>query len=452
MMNFKRARTLKGGDVRRGPVVYWMSRDQRIRDNWSLLFAQDLAVRLRQPLFVVFCLVPDFLGALVRNYHFMIMGLQQIEEGLRMKNIRFSLLQGQPGVQVPLFLARHKAGCLVTDFDPLRIKKQWKDRIAGRIKIPFYDVDAHNIVPCWSASARQEYAAYTIRPKIRSALSDFFHEFPPLRKHPFGAPIIEHGTDWPAVISRLRTDNTAPEIRWLVPGEKAARKALSFFIRKKLSSYREKRNDPAHSGQSDLSPYFHFGHLSAQRAAIAVKESDAPKTAKDGFLEELIVRKELSDNFCFYNDRYDDVEGFPDWAKKTLVAHRRDSRDYLYTFDQFEEALTHDSLWNAAQKEMVIRGKMHGYLRMYWAKKILEWSRSPEEAIAVAIRLNDRYELDGRDPNGYAGIAWSIGGVHDRAWGERRVFGKIRYMSRAGCESKFDVKAYEAYVGTLAGF
>jgi deoxyribodipyrimidine photo-lyase len=160
------------------------------------------------------------------------------------------------------------------------------------------------------------------------------------------------------------------------------------------------------------------------------------------FLEELIVRRELADNFCLYNAEYDNPSGFPDWAKKTLNIHDKDIRPILYTLEEFEQAQTDDPLWNAAQMEMVKRGKMHGYMRMYWAKKILEWTESSTQAMEYAIYLNDRYELDGRDPNGYTGIAWSIGGVHDRAWGERPIFGKIRYMSFNGCKSKFDVKAY----------
>ena len=174
------------------------------------------------------------------------------------------------------------------------------------------------------------------------------------------------------------------------------------------------------------------------------------KILREAFLEELIIRRELADNFCFYSAHYDSFAGFPDWAKKTLHEHRKDKRNYLYTSDEFERAQTHDDLWNAAQMEMMKRGKMHGYMRMYWAKKILEWTESPEKALQIAIYLNNKYELDGRDPNGYAGIAWSIGGVHDRAWGERPIFGKIRYMSYQGCKSKFDVKKYIAYVQKLS--
>ncbi|MFW5721799.1 MAG: deoxyribodipyrimidine photolyase, partial [Desulfohalobiaceae bacterium] len=186
----------------------------------------------------------------------------------------------------------------------------------------------------------------------------------------------------------------------------------------------------------------HFGQIAAQRVAQEVLSFKTRTAYKEAFLEELIVRRELSDNFCFYNPAHDSVDGFPEWAGKTLDAHRKDPREHVYSLEEFEQARTHDPLWNAAQMEMVTRGKMHGYMRMYWAKKILEWTASPEEAMDVAITLNDRWELDGRDSNGYTGIAWSIGGVHDRAWPERPVFGKIRFMNDRGCRRKFDVDAY----------
>lgn len=195
-------------------------------------------------------------------------------------------------------------------------------------------------------------------------------------------------------------------------------------------------------GQSGLSPYLHFGQLSAQRLAWQVSQSSIAQELKEPFLEELIVRKELSDNFCYYEPAYDSFEGFPNWAKKTLNEHRQDKREYLYSFNELEGAATHDQLWNSCQLDLAINGKLHGYLRMYWAKKILEWTKCPEEALEYCIKLNDCYSLDGRDPNGYTGIAWSIGGVHDRAWRERAIFGKIRYMNEAGCRRKFNVDGY----------
>jgi deoxyribodipyrimidine photo-lyase len=217
---------------------------------------------------------------------------------------------------------------------------------------------------------------------------------------------------------------------------------MRHFIGKKLNDYPAASRDPARDGLSNLSPYLHFGQIAAQRVALEVKASGATPDAQDGFLEELIVRRELADNFCLHNAHYDAPAGFPAWATRTLSEHTHDPRPYLYGRDRLEAADTHDDLWNAAQSQMVTTGKMHGYLRMYWAKKILEWTTSPAEALETVIGLNDRYELDGRDPNGYAGAAWSIGGTHDRAWGERPVFGKIRYMNYNGCKSKFDVAAY----------
>jgi len=216
-------------------------------------------------------------------------------------------------------------------------------------------------------------------------------------------------------------------------------KQLGNFLEHKLDGYERDRNDPNKDGQSGFSPYLHFGQISAQRIALEVLKSMKDAGA---FLEELIVRKELSDNFCNYNQHYDDMQGFPAWAKTSLSEHEKDRREYLYTLQELERARTHDDLWNAAQQEMLQTGKMHGYMRMYWAKKILEWTESPAAAQAAAIHQNDRYELDGRDPSGYTGIAWSLGGVHDRAWKERAIFGKVRYMNYNGAKSKFDVKAY----------
>jgi deoxyribodipyrimidine photo-lyase len=442
MVNRKRMRLLKEGDKKGGPIAYWMSRDQRVEDNWALLAAQELALADKGPLAVVFCLVPEFLDATMRQYGFMLKGLQEVEKKLAEKNIPFFLLRGSPASEIPRFVRKYSVGTLVTDFDPLRIKGEWKDAVAKAIDIPFCQVDARNIVPCWIASPKREYGAYTLRPKIKRALPEFLEDFPRLEKHLISWKEKPGKIDWSELKKTLRVDRTVSEVGWVIPGEKAAQKVLREFIAKRLASYQEGRNDPTEDGQSNLSPYLHFGHISAQRITLEVTKHDADKESREAFLEELIVRRELSDNFCFYNVRYDSFESFPQWAKKTLNDHRKDRRSYFYSLEDFELAKTHDELWNAAQREMVRNGKMHGYMRMYWGKKILEWTESPEEALRIAIYLNDRYELDGRDPNGYTGIAWCIGGVHDRAWPERPIFGKIRYMSYGGCKSKFDVIAY----------
>jgi deoxyribodipyrimidine photo-lyase len=425
-----------------GPVIYWMSRDQRIRDNWALVFAQQQALELKTPLVIAFCLVPEFLDATERQYDFMLKGLEELGKKSAKLNIPFILLTGKPANEVPRLVKALAAGMLVTDFSPLRINRHWKSEIQSRVGIRFCEIDAHNIVPCRIASQKQEFGAYTVRPKIHRLLNDYLTGIPSVRKHPYTIPKSFPKIDWTRIRKALKVDTSVGSVGWIRPGEDAAHRMLGLFIDERLGEYNERRNDPNAGGVSDLSPYLHFGQISAQYAALEVRRSRKSKSSRDAFLEELIVRRELSDNFCYYNETYDMFEGFPAWARQTLNMHRNDTRDNVYSVETFEAAQTHDPLWNAAQNEMRITGKMHGYMRMYWAKKILEWTPSPEEALAIAIYLNDRYELDGRDPNGYTGIAWSIGGVHDRAWGERPVFGKIRYMSFEGCKRKFDVDMY----------
>ncbi len=441
-MNEKRTRILKDAPKSPGPVLYWMSRDQRVQDNWALLYAQESAVRQKAPLLVVFCLAPGFLGASLRHYRFMLQGLKNTALELKKKNIPFFLLVGAADKVLPEFVKKQKVSELISDFSPLKIKKQWSMNLASRLPIPFIEVDAHNIVPCWQASPKQEYGAYTLRPKLKKLLPEYLEEFPKLKKHPFPFRPDPPRIVWDRLEGHLAIDHAGPEQVSALPGAKAARKSLRDFLEFRLARYPEGSRDPNLNTLSGLSAYLHFGHISAQRIALETRKAREGEDFQEAFLEELIVRRELADNYCFYNDHYDSFEGYPDWAKKTLTAHRKDTREYIYSREEFERALTHDDLWNAAQREMVVEGKMHSYLRMYWAKKILEWTESPEKAQEICIFLNDRYELDGRDPNGYTGIAWSLGGVHDRAWKERPIFGKIRFMSYKGCASKFDIQAY----------
>jgi len=438
----QRVKCIREGRPGRGPVAYWMSRDQRTVDNWALLFAQETAIAHSLPLVVVFCLSDSFPGAALRQYGFMLRGLEKVSRSLSALSIPFFLLPGDPADTLPAFVESRDISLLVADFDPIRVKRQWKEAVIRRTKVPVYDVDAHNIVPCRTASDKREYGAHTIRRKIRRLLPVFLDDMPILQRHPWDSGLTGSDVDAQTLLEALKTDRSVGEVDWITPGEDEARTALRSFIEERLDRYETDRNDPLKDCQSNLSPYLHFGQISAQRVALEVRDCTARIQAKDAFLEEHIVRRELADNYCYHTPGYDRFEAFPEWAKKTLNAHRADRRPYLYSLRELEMGQTHDELWNTAQKEMTKTGKMHGYLRMYWAKMILEWTGSPEEAISAAIYLNDRYELDGRDPNGYTGIAWSIGGVHDRPWGERNVFGKIRYMSYNGCASKFNVKRY----------
>ncbi|XP_038272608.1 deoxyribodipyrimidine photo-lyase-like [Dermochelys coriacea] len=447
--NKKRVRLVSEGsdlkDAAKG-VVYWMSRDQRVQDNWAFLYAQRLALKQQLPLHVCFCLVPKFLEATIRHFGFMLKGLQEVAEECQELDIPFHLLIGFAKDVLPAFVTDHGLGGVVTDFSPLRVPMQWVEDIKERLPgdVPFVQVDAHNIVPCWVASDKQEYGARTIRRKIHDRLSEFLTEFPPVIKHPFPPTALAEPIDWSACRASLQVDCSVKEVRWATPGTAAGLAVLESFIGERLKSFGTDRNNPTRAALSNLSPWFHFGQVSVQRAILEVQKYRSQyKESVDGFIEEAVVRRELADNFCYYNRNYDKVEGAYDWAKTTLKLHAQDKRSHLYELKQLEEGKTHDPLWNAAQLQMVHEGKMHGFLRMYWAKKILEWTRSPKEALKFAIYLNDRYELDGRDPNGYVGCMWSICGIHDQGWAERAVFGKIRYMNYAGCKRKFDVGQFE---------
>ncbi len=458
-----------GGPEGPGPILYWMDRDMRLRGNWALLHAQGLARERRAPLAIVYNLVTGFLGGGLRQWRFKLGALRELAADARALGIPFIVLEDETGLSSPELLcalaARHAAGAVVTDFSPLRIQRQWKAEAAAKLHCPLVEVDTHNIVPVRVASPKLEFAAYTLRPKLHRLLPAWLDSFPAPARQPYPADFAEAPPDWDRLEASPRVDRAVTAIEWLKPGERAAAQALAEFVDMRLDGYAARRNDPLADGQSGLSPYLHYGMIAPQQVALSVLarvaapvgevmhalknkakvEEGAPLGLMDhaaAFLEELVVRRELSDNFCFYNPHYDTAAGFPAWAQKSHAVHRRDRRDHLYTREQFESAATHDDLWNAAQREMTETGKMHGYMRMYWAKKILEWTRSPEEAMAIAVWLNDRYELDGRDPNGYAGIAWSIGGVHDRAWFTRPVYGQIRYMARSGCGRKFDTAAY----------
>ncbi len=439
-MQQTRIRNLSYKKEQKGIVAYWMSRDQRVEDNWALIYAQRLAQEQQTSIVVIFSLAPSFLDATLRQYDFMLKGLQEVEESLKKLHIPFYIYLGSPTETIFTAIKELHIRTLVTDFSPLRISREWKQQIASKIQIPLYEVDAHNIIPVWEVSEKQEYAAYTIRPKIHKLLPEYVTEIPTLKKQT--ETISKNKIDWKNVYDSLQVNTDVKPVTWIIPGENAAQKRLKKFIAEKLSDYDSLRNDPSKQFQSDLSPYLHFGQLSAQRIALEISKAHAPQKDKEAFLEELIVRRELAENFCYYNPQYDSAEGFPQWAKKSLSKHEKDKREFTYSKEEFEQGKTHDELWNTAQMEMINKGKMHGYMRMYWAKKILEWTKNPKEAMEIAIYLNDKYELDGRDPNGYVGIAWSIGGVHDRAWFERPIFGLIRFMSGNSLAKKFDTKTY----------
>ncbi len=419
-----------------------MSRDQRVHDNWALINAQELALKSETPLIVLFCVVPNFMVSPYRAYKFMIEGLKELKSKLKSLQIPFRIELGNPIKIIPGIIDQYNIRTLITDFSPLRIKGKWNQQISKNIEIPFYEVDAHNIIPVWEASNKKEYAAYTLRKKIKQKLPEYLEEFSEIQPHPYSRKEYDGNCDLDGLLEELKTIKLSYEIKDFIPGESHAKKVLKDFLHNRFNKYSERRNDPNIRGTSNLSPYLHFGQIASQRVVLEAQKIKPIGTLKGGFYDEIIVRKELSDNFCYYEAQYDQFEGFHSWAKESLNQHKEDKRKYIYTQEEFEQAKTHDNAWNAAQLQMIKTGKMHGYMRMYWGKKILEWTRSPEEALKIAIYLNDKYELDGRDPNGYAGIAWCIGGIHDRAWKERNIYGKVRYMSFNGLKRKFNIQEY----------
>ena len=447
MVDLRRTRVLNEQPILpTGGVVYWMQRDQRVQDNWALLYAAECAEAVGQPLYVVFNMVTKFSNGAMRQFDFLLRGLAEVEAELRTLGIPFYMVRGDCVETIPAFVSEHTIGHVVTDFNPLRFTAAWRTDVANRLTVRLTEVDAHNVVPAWVASPKLEFAAYTLRPKIHRLLTEFLTPMPRLGVSTALAPLPPL-IDWQELSDWLVTDRTVAPVTWLEPGTTAAKRRLATFCNEGLYDYATKRNDPVLNQLSHLSPYLHFGQIGAQRIALEVSKSDADRESRDAYLEELIVRRELADNFCFYNSDYDKVSGAHAWAQKTITEHATDVREYVYTLAQFEAAQTHDELWNAAQLQMTTTGKMHGFMRMYWAKKILEWTPDAQTAIDTALFLNDKYELDGRDPGGVVGVMWSICGVHDRAWNPRPVFGKIRYMNYNGCKRKFDIAAYMAQYG-----
>lgn len=449
-------------------VLYVMSRDQRVHCNHALLAAQKHALAQNLPLAVVFCLYARTGYRAKEQYEFMIGGLRSLEQHLTEYNIPFMMLIGKPHETLSALFGHAKPSAVYFDFSPLRGPMRLQQTLANKHDIAMFQVDTHNVVPTRVVSGKMEVGAYTIRPKIHKLLAEFLVEPEPVVAHPHPWPgrvqmLDELQPYINAVLSELPSNGTHIE---RVPGELEAREQLADFISTKLERYAVDRNDPASGSQSDLSPYLHFGQISALQVALRLRDEavgngadlhflSSPKMPKpedaettrqhgiDSLIEEMIVRKELADNYCLYNPQYDSLDAAPGWAKTSLDKHARDPREFIYSYEQLERAETHDPAWNAAQKQLTRIGKMHGYMRMYWAKKVLEWTESPSQAIDFLIKLNDFYSIDGGDPNGYAGILWSVGGVHDRPWAERDVFGVIRYMNYGGLKRKFDITAYE---------
>jgi len=428
-------------------VLYWMQAAQRSEYNHALECAILKANELKLPVLVFFGITDNFPQANLRHYYFMLEGLKETQKALNKRGIKLVVRIQSPEKGV-VDLAKN-AALIVVDSGQLRIQRQWRFDTASKVECPFYEVETNLVVPIEEATEKENFSAGTLRPRITKQLDKYLvplkHTKPKKESLSLKIEGIEIN-DIDEVLSKLMIDTSVGKVESFHGGTDIAKILLRDFINNKLDKFDTLRNNPCEEYSSNMSPYLHFGQISALYIALEVMKTTSP--GKDAFLEELIVRRELSHNFVYYNSKYDSFACLPDWAKRTLNCHRTDKREYVYTKEQFENAQTHDPYWNAAQKEMVITGKMQGYMRMYWGKKILEWSRNPQTGFKIALELNNKYELDGRDANAFAGVAWCFG-KHDRAWGERQIFGKIRYMNAAGLKRKFDPDAYVEKINAL---
>src|SRR5579862_7800578 len=427
-------------------VVYWMQRAMRIAGNPALDVAIEAADLLGLPVVVFFSVIPNYPNANLRHYHFMQQGLCDIAEDAAERGVGF-VLRRYPDNSLEAFLEEVGAALLIGDENPCREPERWRRVLARRLKMPFWTVDADVVVPS-RIFGRDYFLLHHFRPHLHRELPNFLVAHKDVRprhewKPPKGLESFPLDQDITAGFSKL--DRSIKPVDTFRSDTHAALKRLREFAHHDLAQYEKQRNHPEVKGTSRLSPYLHFGNIDPITIALscdqAVKQGRATAAARDRFLDELIGWRELCVLFVRYNENYDNWECAEPWAHKSLCEHARDVRTG-YTLAQLERAETHDELWNAAQREMVDGGWMHNYMRMYWGKKILEWAPNPATAYDWAVLLNDRYELDGRDPNGYAGIAWAIVGKHDRPWFDRPVFGVVRSMTASSTAKKFDSEEY----------
>lgn len=444
MINTHRLKALNDKDPNTNGtyVVYWMQASQRILDNDALAYAIQTANAMGKPLLVYFGITGSFPEANKRHYRFMLEGIEALEREL--KTLGIPLLVHPYGIAKGLEPLYEHMAYLVVDRAYTRHERSWRSQVAKSAPCAMMMVETNVVVPVEYVSNKEEYSAATLRRKITPMIAEFVQKTPVLSLSvpslTIGVPYTSADlSDIPALMESLGLPEGVRECPWMQGGEGAALATLETFIAKRLDGYDTKRNDPVNPFVSKLSAYLHFGMISPVTIYHEVIKTDLVDVAP--FLEELIVRRELAMNFVYFNPLYDSYEGLPEWARKTMAKHQDDERAYLYTKEQLEEAQTHDRYWNTAQKELVELGTIHGYMRMYWGKKILEWSKTPQEAFSIALYLNNKYQMDGRDPNGFAGVSWCFG-KHDRPWAERSIFGMVRYMNDKGLERKFKMEGY----------
>lgn len=433
-------------------VLYWMQQSQRAAFNHALEFAAARANDLGLPLLVAFGLTDGYPEANLRHYRFLLEGLAEVGPALERRGVRFVVRKGRPD-EVALDLAAD-AAAVVCDRGYLRHQKAWREEVAANAGREVTQVESDVVVPVETASNKAEYAARTLRPKIHRFVERFLVDLRPvpLKRDSLGLNVDGLDlSDPPALCDTLKLDRSIPSVsNFFRGGTSRAKEILRRFFDEKFDDYAAHRNQPQTNDVSHMSKYLHFGQISPVEVALRARKAHGSGDGVTTFLEELIVRRELTQNFVNFTPDYDRYTCLPAWARATLAKHEGDDREHVYSKEEFAAAATHDPYWNAAMNEMRHTGYMHNHMRMYWGKKILEWSASPQEAYRTALELNNACFLDGRDANSYANVAW-VFGLHDRPWGERPVYGTVRSMSAAGLERKCDIAGYVRKVEALAG-
>ena len=437
-------------------VLYWMQMFKRVDNNHALSFAIRKANEFKLPLVVYEGLKYYYPWASDRVHTFILEGVEEKREAFARLGVRyiFYLQKDEHSPKQTVAKIAKDAALIVTDDFPCFIIPGHNKTIAARATVPVFAVDSNGVIPI-SKFEKEEYAAYTIRPKVKKLLTEYLK---PMAVETIGVKMPDIEVDCPdtivtadniaELVAECDIDHSVNPSAVYHGGTDNGRKRLNKFLTAILPDYETARNKPDRDGSSRLSSYLHFGFLSPLEIALVVQDADAPQTAKDAYLEELIVRRELSYNFTSRNAQYDSLDSLPAWSHKTMREHIDDERPVIYSLEQLEAGETHDDLWNASQREMVATGEMHNYVRMLWGKNVIAWTRSYEEAFAILEHLNNKYCLDGRNPNSYAGILWCFG-KHDRPWMTRPVFGTMRYMTSGSTGKKFDSKKYIEWSKTL---
>lgn len=431
-------------------ILYRMQASVRFSFNLALNYAVEEANKRDLPLKILFTLNSSFPEANRRHFIFLCQGLMDFVEKAVHAGYDFILEIDATRDRIAHYL--HHADLVVLDKGYLRIQRQWADEITEDSPVSVIMVEDNLLVPVSAVTNKQEWAARTLRPKLMKHylyyLSDIVYENPAaLNPHLRTDFTLAKTEDQLNYFLQRYHGSSLPELS-LKGGETESRNRWHDFLEMKFMNYSSDRNDPSLHGTSGISPYLHFGHTSPLALLSAMNEylqsQSEPaffEESKNVLIEQLIVRRELAFNYAWFNLDYDRYRGLPQWCLDTFQKHERDERPYLYTLEELENAQTHDPYWNRAMHEMISTGSMENTMRMYWGKKIVEWSSSAEEAYERAMYLNNKYFLDGRDANSFTGVGWCFG-LHDRPWTERPVFGTIRYMNLAGLERKYKMKEY----------